>query len=583
MLTTKNPRAKILGCLLLAVAILSGCTPPGPRALLHGKRLIEQRKFAQAVAELKSATSLLATNAQAWNYLGLAYHYTGQSADAQRAYERAVLLDHDLSEAHYNLGCLLLEINQTNAARNELTAFTLRRANSVDGLVKLGVAQSRCRDWASAEKTFRDALRLEAGNVEALNGLGLVRLQRGRPSEAVDCFNKALSKDANFSPALLNVAIVQQQYLKDRAAALQGYRQYVARTKDSGGAVAAVIRQLEVEVSPSPHPAAGAASSQPQSPQQITPTPPLTIQPAPQTKSIVTNLPVKTAAPKPGLTNVHPSVVTSQPPEHVELVRLEPEPAYRVAQDTAPAAPVSAVATPAPPLLAKASPALPPPKRSILQKINPMNLFRNDSKSDGATPSAEQSKRAPSESTPEALDSAIASSGDIARYSYLSPGRPVPGDRQAAEKYFAQGVQAQQSKRLPEAVQLYRQAIQIDPAYYEAVYNLGLVSAEQGNLRAALDYYETAMAIQPDSLDAQYNFALALKQGNYFQDSANEFDRILAKHPDEARVHLAVGNLYAQQLHQPIAARKHYLRVLETDPRNSQANAIRYWLTSNPP
>src|SRR5258706_11768840 len=275
MLTIKNPRVKTIGCLLVTVMLLCGCTPPGPRALLRGKRQIEQQKFAQAVAELKTATSILPTNAQAWNYLGLAYHYSGQSSDAQHAYERAILLDHDLSEAHFNLGCLMLEINQTNAARNELTAFTLRRANSVDGLVKLGVAQSRCRDWNAAEKTFHDALRLDVGNVEALNGLGLVRLQHGRPAESVDCFTKALAKDPGFSPALLNLAIVQQQYLKDRPAAVQSYRKYINLTKDPGGAVATVVHQIESELTPAPRPGPPSTIAQPavQTAQQPDPPP----------------------------------------------------------------------------------------------------------------------------------------------------------------------------------------------------------------------------------------------------------------------------------------------------------------------
>src|SRR5947207_2071335 len=57
-------------CLVLLFA-LSGCTPAGPGALLAGKRLVEQGKYPQAISKLKTATSLLPTNAQAWNYLGL--------------------------------------------------------------------------------------------------------------------------------------------------------------------------------------------------------------------------------------------------------------------------------------------------------------------------------------------------------------------------------------------------------------------------------------------------------------------------------------------------------------------------------
>src|SRR6266446_9762262 len=117
-----NPLNRFLFFLTL-VWFVAGCTPAGPRALLQGKRLLERGKYSPAVAKLTTATVLLATNAQAWNYLGLAYHHAGQAAEAQKAYQRALALNHDLTEAHYNLGCLLLEQNKADAAKTEFTAY----------------------------------------------------------------------------------------------------------------------------------------------------------------------------------------------------------------------------------------------------------------------------------------------------------------------------------------------------------------------------------------------------------------------------------------------------------------------------
>jgi Flp pilus assembly protein TadD len=48
-------------------------------------------------------------------------------------------------------------------------------------------------------------------------------------------------------------------------------------------------------------------------------------------------------------------------------------------------------------------------------------------------------------------------------------------------------------------------------------------------------------------------------------------------------VHLALGNIYAQQLHDPAQARAHYLKVLQLDPRNPQATDIQFWLSANSP
>jgi len=121
-----------------------------------------------------------------------------------------------------------------------------------------------------------------------------------------------------------------------------------------------------------------------------------------------------------------------------------------------------------------------------------------------------------------------------------------------------------------------------DPTYFEAFYNLALVTTESGNLSAAIAAYQNALAIRPDSLDARYNLALVLKQNNDYTTAVNEFEKLLEKYPNDTRSHLALGNLYAQQLHDPARARQHYLKVLEIDPHNPQADTIRFWLTSNP-
>src|SRR6266581_1280940 len=234
-------------CLLTLLLCLAGCTPQGPRALLQGKRLMEQGRYPQAVEKLKTATGLLTTNAQAWNYLGLAYHYAGQTAEAQKAYQRALALNRDLTEAHYNLGCLWLGQSKLDGAKTELTAYTLRRANSLEGLLKLGTAQLRSHELNAAERTFNDALRLDPRNPEALNDLGLVRLQRGRALEAEQYFNAAQTQQPDYAPALLNAAVVAHQHLKDRQLALRKYRQYLALKPppENLEAVQALVRQLE--------------------------------------------------------------------------------------------------------------------------------------------------------------------------------------------------------------------------------------------------------------------------------------------------------------------------------------------------
>src|ERR1035437_1939664 len=157
--------------LALLLALLAGCAPPGPRALLEGKRLLDEGQYPQAIEQLKTATSLLGgTNALAWNYLGVAYQNAGDLAEAERAYRRALAMKNDLDEVRFHLGCLWLAENKLEAAKEEFVACTMRQPNAVEGFLKLGAVHLRTRELAAADKTFNDALRISPQKPEALNG-----------------------------------------------------------------------------------------------------------------------------------------------------------------------------------------------------------------------------------------------------------------------------------------------------------------------------------------------------------------------------------------------------------------------------
>jgi hypothetical protein len=170
----------------------------------------------------------------------------------------------------------------------------------------------------------------------------------------------------------------------------------------------------------------------------------------------------------------------------------------------------------------------------------------------------------------------------FARYLYLSPRKPPAGDRSGASGAFTQARELEQASRWPDAMQAYQTAAQIDPAWFEAQYNHGVLAYRLRDFNTALSAYEMSLAIQPDSVDARYNFALALKAAGYPVDAVNELNKVVAASPKEVRAHLALGNLYAQQLNDTAQARAHYLKVLELDPHNLQANDIRFWLSANP-
>jgi len=554
--------------LLLALAVfISGCSPAGPRALLAGKKLLDRGDYAGAVAQLKTATTLLATNAAAWNYYGVALQYAGQPADAAQAYQNALKFNRDLVEAHYNLGCLWLEQNKPDAARTEFIAYTLRRGNTPEGWLKLGSAQLKLHDILPAEKSFSTALSLNPNNAEALNGLGLAFVADGRPQDAAKFFSAAVAAHPDCAPALLNLATVDRQYLRDDAQALKNYRAYLALTprRADWDAVNDLVRGLE-------QPALAAAINPP---------------PANENETAVPAKPnageTKPAAPAAVHPVLPPRMQTGgrnntpagpRPATPAEVVTVQPGPAIVTASN------VSAPSAPGEPVAAARTGGLqqPNPSRTSVSSTPPVNYTQS-----GVTPLTSGSGQVSATPAVATVRPVAPAPPTFPRYLYRSPPKPGAGDRQAASRAFADAQQSEQNHDLAAAMNSYRKAAELDPAWFEAQYNYAVLAWRQRDFSRSLAASEMALALQPDSADARYNFALALKSAGYATDAVNELKKIVAANADDARAQLALGNLYAQQMRDPAQARPHYLKWLELDPRNPQATNIRFWLSANPP
>ncbi|MBX3744611.1 MAG: tetratricopeptide repeat protein [Verrucomicrobiae bacterium] len=247
MLTTRIPIRR--GAAMVAVGlalVLTACTPPGPRALLDGERLLQKGRPRDAVRRLQTAVEFLPGNAQAWNHLGLAQHAARQPGEALRAYQHAIRLDARLGAAHFNLGHLWLEQGRPDEAAESFRSYIAIEPESAEGWRAHGQALLRVREWGQAERSFGTALRLRAGDVEALNGLGIALQQQRRAREAWQCFSEAAQREPGFAPAWLNLAVAAQQ-LGARPQAVEAYRRYTALRPEAARSlgIAAILRHLE--------------------------------------------------------------------------------------------------------------------------------------------------------------------------------------------------------------------------------------------------------------------------------------------------------------------------------------------------
>ena len=133
------------------------------------------------------------------------------------------------------------------------------------------------------------------------------------------------------------------------------------------------------------------------------------------------------------------------------------------------------------------------------------------------------------------------------------------------------GLYAQVGERIEEVMYRY-QAVSLKPVWANPSnqLNLGNALIEQGKLAEAIDCYERAVQLNPEFYEAHYNLGVALTQAEDSEAIA-AFNRALAINPDHAASHFGVARLLEATGDLPTAL-THYQRSAELDPDDAVAH-----------
>ena len=108
-----------------------------------------------------------------------------------------------------------------------------------------------------------------------------------------------------------------------------------------------------------------------------------------------------------------------------------------------------------------------------------------------------------------------------------------------------------------DAQKLYKQVLQHDARNVDALLGLGAIAARQGRMADANDWYSKVLEVDPRNSIAQSALLDSQSQGNE-QASESRLKNMLAKRPDDANLHVALGNLYAEQDQWPAAQQAYF-------------------------
>jgi tetratricopeptide (TPR) repeat protein len=192
-------------------------------------------EFDEAVRLYRQYLELRPNDADVWTQLGVRLDDSDKKTEAEAAYRKALEANKDFGRAHHNLGVLLKEKGDLEAAQKHLETYVkLEQAAgnpAGDGCYSLGalfLAQGKVRE---AKLLMQKATEADPAVAYYQNGLGDAYLAEKSYELAAAAYNKALEKDPKYAPAYSGLGDANRlQGAKEKALAC--YRKALELRKD---------------------------------------------------------------------------------------------------------------------------------------------------------------------------------------------------------------------------------------------------------------------------------------------------------------------------------------------------------------
>jgi len=220
--------------------------PQSPEMMaLLGRLYIQRKAWGKAADLFEAMVARDAGNAELWFHLGVACQEGGRLETAIDAYRRALQIQPQLAEAHYNLAnALRMHRGMTAQVIESYRAALAIRPDYVDAGFNLAKALETLHRLDEAVDAYALVLRSQPGHVETLNGLGNVCMKLGRHQKAVDAYQQAVRYQPDFSKGYFNLALASK--LHGRLQQAEAYaRQALEQEPHSGDALSLMVQILQ--------------------------------------------------------------------------------------------------------------------------------------------------------------------------------------------------------------------------------------------------------------------------------------------------------------------------------------------------
>ena len=145
-----------------------------------------------------------------------------------------------------------------------------------------------------------------------------------------------------------------------------------------------------------------------------------------------------------------------------------------------------------------------------------------------------------------------------------------------AEEFFRKALDCEmESDTLPQAVESYRQALELAPEWVDAHINLGVALYQMGRVEEARDEFAAAVRLDPLSGISRYNLGCVLEEQGNIDEAIGHLRRAARAMPAHADVHFNLALAYEKRGERRLARLEWitYLRHAPSGPWADQARA----------
>lgn len=142
-------------------------------------------------------------------------------------------------------------------------------------------------------------------------------------------------------------------------------------------------------------------------------------------------------------------------------------------------------------------------------------------------------------------------------------------DKRNAQAYFMKGMVSKELGDTAQAMQSMQLAVQMDPDYYSAYIQMGVIAAAQKN-PLAVEYYRNALAIQPMSEEALYNLGMYYHKTGQYQMALNTYRAILQLDPMDFDAHFNIGAIYTDNLDSAAKGMENFELAIRDNPMDAR-------------